>query len=73
MFLKKQYIYILHVFDRTERCPYDRNVLFLLFDTFCMYFILMAIVTFVFYSLGLLVRTVKESKNILSKYFIFRN
>ncbi|KAL5244160.1 hypothetical protein ACI65C_011570 [Semiaphis heraclei] len=51
-----------------ESCPYDRNVLYLLFDTFCMYFILMAIVTFVFYSLSLLVQTIKESQNILNVY-----
>jgi len=64
---------VLHFFDRIESCPFDRNVLFLLYDTLCMYFILMAIVIFVFYSLGLLVQTGKESQNILSKYITFRN
>ncbi|XP_050055085.1 uncharacterized protein LOC114126299 [Aphis gossypii] len=58
---------------QTEHCPFDKNILFLLFDTFCMYLITMTIVTFVFYSLGLLIRFVKESQNILSKYINFRN
>lgn len=56
--------------DRNVSCSSDKTLLFLLFDTICMYFVLMAIVTLVFYSLGLLVRVVKESQHIRSKYII---
>lgn len=61
-----------NLFNRTESCLSDRSFVFLLFDTFCMYLILMAIVILVFYSLSMLVHGLKESRNILSKY-TYRN
>lgn len=57
-----------HFICRIESCSSEKTFLFLLFDTLCMYIILMTITTLVFYSLGLLVRLVKESQKILSKY-----
>ncbi|VVC39600.1 Death domain,Death-like domain [Cinara cedri] len=49
--------------QKIESCLFEKSFLFLLFDTFCMYFILMTIAVLVFYSLTWSVRIVKESKN----------
>jgi len=59
--------------DRTVTCTSDKTLLFLLVDTICMYLVLMAIVTLVFYSLARLVRVVKESQRIPSKYKTMHN
>lgn len=70
------YVYFFNItliyisFDRIESCPTTNTFLFLLFDTFCMYIILMSIITSVLYLLILIVRIVKRSKNILGKYII---
>lgn len=57
-----------NLFNRIESCLSDKSFVFLLLDTFCMYLILMAIVTLVFYSLRMLIHVLIESQNILSKY-----
>jgi hypothetical protein len=70
--IKKKIIFFINnmfdLFNRTESCSADNSFVFLLFDTICMYLILMAIVTLVFYSLSNVINGLKESQNILGKY-----